>query len=65
MKKSRKLKWSLEQLGLFDEKPNRPMWSNLPSDVQKRVSDLVAQILVETLRTNQLPNARKEVVDER
>jgi hypothetical protein len=65
MKTKRNLKQRDEQLELFAEKPSLPLWTNLPNQVRKRVSDLVAQILVESLRANRSSADRKEVVRER
>lgn len=65
MTKKRKLKQHSEQLELFARKPDLPLWTNLPNQVRKRVSVLVAQILVESLCTNRLSTDRKEVVRER
>ncbi len=65
MRKIRKRLHRLEQLSLFDEKPNRPKLIDLPRAVQSRVSDLIAQILVESLLAKKFPNDRKEVVNER
>ena len=58
-------KHHLEQLSLFEEQPKRPRWIELPTHVQRRVSDLIALMLVESLRTNPLPPEHKEVADER
>lgn len=65
MTNNRRCKPNLDQPGLFDEKPSRPTWNDLPSHIQKRVSDLVAQILVESLRSQKIAIDRKEVVNER
>ena len=65
MKTNRRLKQRGEQLELFAEKPDLPLWTNLPNQVRRRVSDLVAQMLVESLCTNRLSTDRKEVVRER
>jgi len=58
-------KHNREQLNLFEEQPKRPKWIELPSHVQRRVSDLIALMLVKSLRTNPLPQDHKEVADER
>lgn len=65
MKKIKKSKLQLEQLSLFDQDSNQPKWIELPSPIQERITDLLAQILVESIRVNSLCNDRKEVVDER
>lgn len=63
MRKVRKC--HLEQLNLFDEKPSRPKLTGLPIQKQDRVRELVAQILIESLKAHNLSNDRKEVVNER
>lgn len=65
MTKFQKRKPSLYQPSLFDEEQNRPTWSDLPSHIQERVNDLVAQILAESLRARKFTIDRKEVVNER
>lgn len=65
MERIKKPKLRLEQMSLFDQKPNRPKWIELPNPLQKRISNLLAQILVESVRSSSLTDDRKEVVNER
>lgn len=41
-----------EQAGLFEPVADRPMWTDLPSEVQRTVTTLLAQLLTQAPRRN-------------
>lgn len=54
-----------EQLELFVEQTNRPTWDSLPREARRRISELIAQMLLEHLHGIDSPRDGKEVVHER
>jgi len=54
-----------EQLELFVEKAKCPTWVSLPREARQRISELIAQMLLDHLRGNDAPNDGQEVVHER
>jgi hypothetical protein len=55
---------TVEQLDLFVLPPQRPTWERLPSPVQRKVTELIAELLSEARNLNANPANAKEAVDE-
>ena len=65
MKRLRQRRPPVEQLELFAERIQRPVLGSLPLDVRQRISELVAQMLLECLQANDAINELEEVIHER
>jgi hypothetical protein len=55
---------TVEQLNLFVPLPQRPTWERLPPPVQKKVTELLADLLGGKQKANAKPVNAKEATDE-
>jgi hypothetical protein len=55
---------TVEQLNLFVPPPQRPTWERLPAPVQRKVTELLAELLGERKSQNAKPANAKETADE-
>jgi hypothetical protein len=55
---------TVEQLNLFVPPPQRPTWERLPPPVQKKVTELLAELLGGRKNQNAKPASTKEAADE-
>jgi hypothetical protein len=62
MKRPRLRSPRCEQLELFAEKAKRPTWGSLTRETRQRISDLIAQMLLQQLRGHDSKSNGKEVV---
>ncbi len=56
---------SLEQLEMFADVEVRPRWNDLPEKTRKRISELIANLLVDHMQNSDTSIDCKEVVNER
>jgi hypothetical protein len=54
----------VEQLNLFAPQPQRPSWERLPPRVQRKVVELLAELLLGQPKQNAQPANAKEAADE-
>ena len=55
---------TVEQLNLFVPPPQRPTWERLPAPVQRKVTELLAELLGGRKNHNAKPANAKEAADE-
>lgn len=55
---------TVEQLNLFVPLPQRPTWERLPPPVQRKVTELLAELLGGRKDQNAKPASTKEAADE-
>jgi hypothetical protein len=55
---------TVEQLNLFVPPPQRPTWERLPPPVQRKVTELLAELLGGRKNQNAKPASTKEAADE-
>jgi len=55
---------TVEQLNLFVPPPQRPTWERLPAQVQRKVTELLAEMFGGRKNQNAKPPSAKEAADE-